>query len=235
MVLLAGFLALLHRYTGQEDLLVGTPVDGRGQVELEGLVGPFPNTLVLRTAVAGGLPFRDLLARVRDTAVAAFDSQQLPFEVLVDELRPGRDLSRMPLVQVLFVGQNAPWRRLDLPDLALTPAEVDTGTAQFDLSVALSPAAAGWLATWTYSTDLFDRLSVERLAGHFAGLLRGAAAEPASAVADLPLLSAAERISSRWAGTTPGGTASRSACTRCSRRRWSAPPSGWRWWTASGA
>ena len=194
VVLLAGFLALFQRYTGEEDLLVGLPVDGRDRVELEPLVGLFHNTLVLRVRAADGPSFEDHLARVAAAVLAIYARRQLPFETLVEAMSPGgRELSRMPLVQVLFVGQNAPLRRLDLPGLTFSPEEVDTGTAQFDLGVSVAPVESGWLAGWRYATDLFDRVTVERMARHFVALLRAAVARPGAAVADLELLNPAER------------------------------------------
>ncbi|HSS49853.1 MAG TPA: amino acid adenylation domain-containing protein, partial [Thermoanaerobaculia bacterium] len=208
MVQLSGFLALLQRYTGRDDLVVGTPVDGRDRVELEPMIGAFPNTLVLRAQIERELSFADRLSRVRAMALEAYAHRHLPFEILAGELSPGRDLSRMPLVQVLFVGRSE-LQRLELPGLTLVPAEVETGAAQFDLSVAVAPAEAGWLATWTYSTDLFDRVTVERLARHFAALLRAAVAEPAAAIADLDLLSPAERhqVVVGWNDTRRDGVA----------------------------
>ena len=203
MALLAGFQALLHRYTGLDDLVVGTPIDGRNRVELEGLIGVFLNNLVLRTRLDGRPGFRELLARVRRTALDAYAHQEVPFERLVDELRTGRDLSRTPLFQVMFVGQNAPLKRLGLPGLELHPREVDLGTARFDLSLSLGEADGGWLGIWKYSTDLFEAATMERMAGHLESLLAAAAAEPDRPVALLPMLSAAERrqVVEVWNGT----------------------------------
>jgi amino acid adenylation domain-containing protein len=193
MALLAGYEALIHRYTGLDDLVVGSPIAGRGRVELEGLIGVFINNLVLRTRLDGEPGFRELLARVRGTALEAFAHQDVPFERLVDALRPGRDLSRTPLFQVMFVGQNAPLRTIELPGLTLRPREVDLGTARFDLSLAMGEADGGWLGTWKYSTDLFDAPTLERMAGHFETLLAGALAEPDLPVSRLPLLGEGER------------------------------------------
>ncbi|MFL6198800.1 MAG: amino acid adenylation domain-containing protein, partial [Thermoanaerobaculia bacterium] len=193
MALLAGFEALLHRYTGLDDLVVGTPIDGRNRVELEGLIGVFLNNLVLRTRLDGRPGFRELLARVRRTALDAYAHQEVPFERLVDELRPERDLSRTPLFQVMFVGQNAPLKQLALSGLALESREVDLGTARFDLSLSMGEADGGWLGIWKYSTDLFDAATMERMAGHLESLLAAAVAEPERPVALLPMLSEAER------------------------------------------
>jgi non-ribosomal peptide synthetase component F/acyl carrier protein len=193
MALLAGYQGLIHRYTGLEDLVVGSPVAGRNRVELEGLIGVFINNLVLRTRLDGRPSFRELLARVREAALEAFVHQEVPFERLVDELRPERDLSRTPLFQLMFVGQNAPLRRMELPGLTLAPREIDLGTARFDLSLSMGEADGGWLGTWKYSTDLFDAATIERMAGHFEGLLAAALAHPDRPLAELPLLGPAER------------------------------------------
>ena len=203
MALLAGYQALLQRYTGLDELVVGSPIAGRNRVELEGLIGVFINNLVLRTSLNGEPGFRALLARTRETALEAFAHQEVPFERLVDELRPGRDLSRTPLFQVMFVGQNAPLRRIELPGLTLHPREVDLGTARFDLSLSMGPADGGWLGTWKYSTDLFDAATLERMAGHFEGLLAAALAEPERPISDLALLEAAERhqVTAAWNDT----------------------------------
>jgi amino acid adenylation domain-containing protein len=191
MVLLSGFAALLHRSTGQVDLVLGTPISGRHRRELEDLIGVFINNLVLRIDAGGDPSFRRLLQRVRETALAAYGHQDLPFEILVDALQVGRDLSRTPLFQVLFVEQAAPLARLELPDLRLEPREIDLGTARFDLALSMAPVAGGWLGTWKYSTDLFDAPTPARLAGQLANLLAAAAADP-----DLPL--------SRLAWLSPG-------------------------------
>ncbi|HEV2852358.1 MAG TPA: non-ribosomal peptide synthase/polyketide synthase [Thermoanaerobaculia bacterium] len=193
MALFAVYTALLHRYTGLEDLVVGSPIAGRNRVELEGLIGVFINNLVLRVRLEGEPGLRELLARVRETSLEAFAHQEVPFELLVDELRPGRDLSRTPLFQVMFVGQNAPLRRIELPGLALSPREVDLGTARFDLSLSMGEADGGWLGTWKFSADLFDAPTLARMALHFENLLSAAMAEPGRPVAELPLLAASER------------------------------------------
>ena len=182
MALLSGFATLLHRTTAREDLLLGMPISGRHRPGLEDLIGLFINNLVLRIDAAGDPTFRRLLERVRQTALEAYAHQDLPFEVLVDALQTERDLSRTPLVQVLFVEQSVPLRRLQLPDLVLEPRELDLGTARFDLSLSIAALAEGWLATWKYSTDLFDAPTPARLAEQLRNLLAAAVANP-----DLPL------------------------------------------------
>jgi amino acid adenylation domain-containing protein len=193
MALLTGFAALLHRSTGQDDLVLGSPISGRNRRELEDLIGVFINNLVLRIDASGDPSFRQLLDRVRATALAAYAHQDLPFETLVDALGGGRDLSRTPIFQILFVEQNVPLRRLELPELTLDPHEIDLGTARFDLALAMAPLAEGWLGTWKYSTDLFDETTPARMAGQLENLLAAAAAEPDLPLSRLAWLSEAER------------------------------------------
>ncbi len=194
MVLLAAFFAVLHRWTGAGDLLAGSPVAGRNRRELEGLIGFFVNTLVLRAQVADDPPFSALLAEVRATTLDAYAHDELPFERLVEDLRPPRDLGRPPLVQVMLAHQAAaPAAELVLPGLALAPLPVDSGTAKLDLTLSLGEEAHGLAGFLEYATDLFDRATAERWLGHFETLLAGAAAEPARRVSELPLLSGAER------------------------------------------
>ncbi|MBV8199421.1 MAG: amino acid adenylation domain-containing protein, partial [Acidobacteria bacterium] len=192
MVLLAGFQALLHRYTGQDAVLVGTPIAGRSRPEIEPLLGFFVGTLVLRTELGDDPPLRALLARVRETTLDAYAHQDVPFEKLVEELRPERWLSRAPLFQVVlaFQERQLPVRRAG--GLTLTPRPLDTGTAKFDLlfEAAGEGATAGRIE---YSTELFDRATVMRLADHLGVLLAGAAARPETPIGELPLVTAAER------------------------------------------
>ncbi len=194
MPLLSGLLALLYRYTGQADLLVGTPTAGRGQVELEGLIGFFVNTLVLRTGLAGDPAFLDLMARARETALGAYSHADLPFERLVEELAPERSLDHSPLFQVAFVLQTAPGEPARLPGLEVEEQALSTGTAKFDLTLALAETAGGEIAgELEYSRDLFDAATVRRLSDHLERLLSGAVAAPPARLSELPLLSAAER------------------------------------------
>ncbi len=192
MTLLAAFQALLWRYTGGEDAPVGSPIAGRTRSELEGLIGFFVNTLVLRTGLAGDPAFAELLARARETTLGAYAHQDLPFEKLVEELAPRRDLSHSPLFQVMLVLQNAPQRPIELPGLRLQPLEAETGTAKFDLSLVAREAGEGLAAWLEYDLDLFDPATAERIAGHFRTLLEGAAADPGRRLSELPLLTAAE-------------------------------------------
>jgi len=193
MTLLAAFTILLHGYTNQDDLVVGTPTANRNRLEIEGLIGFFVNTLVLRTNLSDNPSFRDLLRRVREVCLGAYAHQDLPFERLVEELHPTRDLSRNPLFQVMFVLQNASLQAVELPGLSLSPVEVDTGTTHFDLTLHIVDTEQGLVGTLAYNTDLFEAVTITRMLGHFRTLLEAVAATPERRVSDLPLLSEAER------------------------------------------
>ncbi|MFL6291919.1 MAG: amino acid adenylation domain-containing protein, partial [Thermoanaerobaculia bacterium] len=196
MALLAAYATLLHRYGSQPDVVVGTPIANRGRAELESLIGFFANTLALRVDLSGDPGFGELVRRVRAVALGAYARQEIPFERLVEELRPERSLSHAPVFQVALALQNLPEADLDLGEVALSRLPVDPGAAQFDLSLFLTPAAQGGvLARMDYASDLFDPGTVERLLGHFHRLLEGVAAEGADGVriSELPLLSAEER------------------------------------------
>ncbi|MFP5287419.1 MAG: condensation domain-containing protein, partial [Thermoanaerobaculia bacterium] len=194
MALLAGFEALLSRYTGEPDLLVGSPVANRNRAETEGLIGFFVNNLVLRADLTGDPGFDGLLGRVRANALAAYEYQDLPFERLVEELGVERSLARNPLFQVVFSLGSAPAGRFELPGLTLAPVDLETATAKTDLLLALAETQDGGLrGAWEYSTDLFDRARIERMTGHLLTLLGAAAADPSARVSDLPLLTAAEQ------------------------------------------
>lgn len=196
MTLMAAFQALLHRYTGQPDLLIGAPIAGRNQIETEGLIGFFINTLVLRGDLSGDPTFCELLQRVREATIGAYAHQNLPFERLVEELHPVRTSSHSPLVQVLFVLQNAPGQTLQLPGLNIVPIPVDkmdTGTAKFDLTLQVEEDGPGLRAAVEYNTDLFDDTTIARLLGHYQTLLEGIAGSPARRLSELPLLAPAER------------------------------------------
>ncbi|HEX3528531.1 MAG TPA: amino acid adenylation domain-containing protein [Thermoanaerobaculia bacterium] len=191
MVLTAALQTVLGRWTGSDDLLLGTPVANRRQVETEPLIGLFVNTLVLRGDLSGDPPFSALLDRVRRTVLAAFLLQDMPFEKLVEALAPERSLSHSPLVQAVLVFQNVPPGTLALPGLEVLPVAVETGTAKFDLTVEIS-GEAPFAGSIEYRSDLFDAATIDRLAGHFATLLAGAVAAPERRLAELPLLTAAE-------------------------------------------
>ncbi|HEY3478687.1 MAG TPA: condensation domain-containing protein, partial [Streptomyces sp.] len=193
MILLGLFQSLLARHAGREDVVVGVPVAGRDRTEIEGLIGFFVNTLVLRTSLGGDPAFLELIARVRRTALGAWEHQHLPFEKLVEELAPQRDPSRTPLVQVAFAFQNVPRPEVDLGGLRLLPVEVSSGTAKFDLTVTLEEREGGIEGAVEHDTGLFDATTVRRLLGHFEILAAAAVADPARRLSELPWLSEAER------------------------------------------
>jgi natural product biosynthesis luciferase-like monooxygenase protein/FkbM family methyltransferase len=193
VTLLAAFKVLLQRYTGQTDICVGSPIANRTRSEIQGLIGLFANTLVLRSDLAGNPTFQECLGRVRDSCLGAYAHQDVPFEKLVEVLRPARDVSRNPLFQVMFALQNAPMPALELSGLTLRRLEIDHGTAQLDLTLNLEERDDGLHGWFEYNTDLFDAGTIARLAGHFQTLLAAVVATPATPIAQLPLLSAAER------------------------------------------
>lgn len=193
MTLLTAFASLLHRYTGQTDLAVGSPVAGRSRREVEPLIGFFVNTLVLRIDAASDPAFVDLLGQVRETTLEAYAHQDLPFERLVEALQPERDRSRSPLFQVMFVLQNAPQTRIEAPGLALEPESLDAGAAKFDLTLFVAEGDAGLDCALEYNADLFDAESVERIGRHFANLLSAVARDPHTRLSRLDLLSPEER------------------------------------------
>jgi len=205
MVLLAAWGTLLHRFSRQADLNVGTPIAGRNRSETEHLVGFFVNTLVLREDLSGAPFFPELVAQVRRTSLAAYDHQDLPFEKLVDELRPERDMSHQPLFQVMFALQNAPLGALELPGLTLEPTELGATVAKFDLTLNLMELGGILGGSLEYNTDLFDATTAARLVAHWGVLLEEIAARPERRVLDLPLLTAGERhqLTLEWADARP--------------------------------
>ncbi|MES1243271.1 MAG: amino acid adenylation domain-containing protein [Acidobacteriota bacterium] len=192
MVLLAAWNALLGRCSGQSDLSVGSPIANRNRIETEGLIGCLVNTVVLRTRLEDE-SFSSLVSKVRETTLGAYDHQDLPFELLVEALRPERDLGLSPLFQSMFVLQNMPMPRLELPGLRLGLAPLETGAPKLDLVLSLERDAEGLAGTLEYPLELFDPETVERLAARFRRLLDEALADPGRRVDELPLLSAAER------------------------------------------
>jgi amino acid adenylation domain-containing protein len=193
MVMLAAFEVLLARHSGQNDLLIGTPIANRNRIEIEGLIGLFANTLVLRARLSDELSFRDLLRRVQKGAIAAYAHQDLPFEKLVQELRPERNLNRNPLFQVLFSLQNAPRQEFQLPGLELTFLETGNTTAKFDFSMFLTDTSDGLRGRLEYSTDLFDAATIDRLVERYQVLLEAVVADASVPISKLRLLSARER------------------------------------------
>src|SRR5947209_10341286 len=193
MALLGAFQALVHRYTGLDDVVVGTPIANRTRSELEGLIGFFINSLVMRTDLGGDPVGTELLARVRETALGAYAHQDLPFEYLVEKLQPQRDLSRNPLFQLMFNLLNTPETAVELGDLRIAPLDLGAEAALFDLQVYVSETGDGLSTAWEYNTDLFDAATVERLAAHFLIVLQSLASRPGARVSELPLLTASEQ------------------------------------------
>jgi amino acid adenylation domain-containing protein len=193
MTALAAFKALLYRYTGQPDLVVGTPIINRGRAETEGLIGFFLNTLALRTDLGGNPSFRELLGRVREVALGGYAHQDIPFDYLINELQPERNPAYTPLFQVLFILRNAPLPVRTSAGLTLAPAAIDNPIAHFDLMLVMEENADGIAASFEYSTDLFDAATIERMAGHYLTLLDAICADPDAPIDELALLTAAER------------------------------------------
>ncbi|HEX7313096.1 MAG TPA: condensation domain-containing protein, partial [Pyrinomonadaceae bacterium] len=192
--LLAALQTLFQRYSGQKDFTVGSPIANRNHLETEGLIGCFTNTMVMRADLSGDPTFRELLRRVWETTLGAHAHQDVPFEKLVEELAPERDLSRSPLFQVMFVLQNASAEgRVSLPGLDLALLDTDGGTSRFDLTLSMADTAGGLTGTLEYNTDLFDGETITRLLSHFISLLSAATADPSRKVIDLPLLAPDER------------------------------------------
>ncbi len=200
MTLLAGWQALLSRYSGQDDVSVGTPIAGRTRLETEGLIGFFVNTLVLRADLSAEPSFRALLAQARETTLGAYAHQDVPFEKLVEELHPERSLTHNPLFQVLFALQNLERGEARLGDLRVEAVGGGAETTQFDLALGMVEDGEGVRGSVSYRTELFDPETVDRMLGHFALLLDRAAAEPDRSLSSLPLLAAAEReeVLVRW-------------------------------------
>jgi amino acid adenylation domain-containing protein len=203
MVLLAAFDVLLARWSGQDDVVVGTPIAGRTRAETEGLIGFFVNTLSLRGDVADDPTFETLLRRVKETALAAYSHQELPFEKLVEALHPVRDLGRHPVFQVMFALQNVPHRPTQMRGLSVQPFGDETTSAKFDLQLSMMEASGALWARFDYATELFEGSTIERLGEHFVRLLEGIVAAPRRLVSELGLLGEAERhqLVSGWNDT----------------------------------
>ena len=206
MALQAAFAALLARISGQQDIVMGSASGHRERLELEGLIGFFVNTQALRNDLSGDPSFCDLLARVRRVTLAAWAHQEMPFEKLVEELQPERDRGTTPLFQAMFAFQNAPVERLELPGLVFEPIAVESGTAKFDLYLALTESDDGWLGVFEYRTELFEHTTVQRWWRHLVSLIAGWVEDPERLLSELPLLSCAERhqIATEWADTASG-------------------------------
>ncbi|MFE8599887.1 condensation domain-containing protein [Archangium violaceum] len=193
MLLQAAFQALLFRYSGQLDFCLGTPVSGRPRPELDGLIGFFVNTLVLRARLDGNPSFRELLRRVRETTLSAYAHQDMPFERLVEELRPSRDLSSTPLFQVMLALQPHPLSSASLPGLRLHSLELESHVARFDLELSLFESDEGLSGTLGFSSELFEPSTASRMVGHLDVLLQAIVSRPEALLSELPLLSDSER------------------------------------------
>ncbi len=193
MTLLAAFQTLLWRYTGSEDIIVGSPIANRDRTELEGLIGFFANTITLRTNLAGNPTFEELLTRVRKVALGAYAHQDLPFDLLVEELQPQRNLSYTPVFQVMFVLQNTPMSALELPDLTISLLAIDNGSAKFDLTLEVTETPQKLFANLEFNTDLFEESTIKRMAGHFQTLLKEIIANPKLRLSELSLLTESEK------------------------------------------
>ena len=204
MTLLSAFAALLYRYTGQTDIVVGSPIANRNHRQTESLIGFFVNTLVLRFHLEGNPTFRNFLVQTQQTALGAYEHQDIPFEQLVEELRPTRSLSYSPLYQVLFVLQNAPMDVVKLPGLNLTPLEPERVMAKFDLSLILEETDQGLAGTVEYNTALFETATIDRFIDHFTILTKAVVGDPRQRIQQVPLLSAAEQdqMLYQWNDTT---------------------------------
>ncbi len=193
MTLLAAFTVLLHRYSGQDNICIGSPFTNRNRQELESLIGFFANTLVLRTNLVDNPSFHELLGRVRKIAMDAYAHQDCPFEMLVEALQPQRELSHTPLFQVTFALQNASKSPVELTGLTVTSLPTETTTTKFDLTLLIENTAAGLVSVWEYNTDLFNVSTIDRMAGHFQTLLEGIVANPEQKISQLPLLTQVEQ------------------------------------------
>jgi amino acid adenylation domain-containing protein len=204
MTLYAAFVTLLYRYTGSDDIVIGTPVANRTPQEIEGLIGFFVNTLALRTDLSGNPIFEQLLRRVREVALQAYTHQDLPFEQLVEALQPERSLSHTPLFQVMFALDDALVPSMDLLDLTVSSYSVESGTTKFDLTLSMENTASGLIGEWEYNSDLFDATTIERMAEHLQTLLEGIVANPEQRISELPLLTQTERqqLLFEWNNTT---------------------------------
>jgi amino acid adenylation domain-containing protein len=203
ITLMAAFKILLYRYSGQDDIIVGFPIANRSWGETIDLIGFFVNTSVARATISGKLTFREFLFRVRDVCHAAYDHQDLPFEKLVEYLQPPRDLSRNPIFQAMFTFHNMPRIYALPPELRSIPISIDNGTSKVDLTLSLAERDSQLIGFLEYSTDLFNRDTIERMASHFQRLLEAVVADPNQRIATLPVLTEAERhkILAEWNDT----------------------------------
>jgi acyl carrier protein/alpha-ketoglutarate-dependent taurine dioxygenase len=193
MTLLAAFQTLLHRYSGQDDIIVGTDIANRNRTETEGLIGLFVNLLTLRTDLSNNPTFRELLGRVREVTLGAFAHQDMPFDKLVEELRPERSLNVTPLFQVLFILQNTPRQAAGLSELSLDSLGVGSAPSRFDLTLSIMETDQGLVVTWRYNVDLFDAATIARMIGNYETLLESIVAQPEARLDALEILTESEK------------------------------------------
>jgi amino acid adenylation domain-containing protein len=194
MTLLAALNTLLYRYTNSEDIVVGTVLENRNHKDTEGLIGFFVNTLALRTDISGNPSFRELLNRVKEVSLGAYEHHDLPFEKLVEVLQPKRDLSYSPVFQVMLVlNEDISQNRIELTGLNSSPWKVDKNTAQFDLTLYVDKSSTDIILGWEYNTDLFDADTIERINGNFQTLLASIIADPQQRISELPILTPQEQ------------------------------------------
>ena len=193
MTLLAAYATLLYRYSGQDDIVIGSPIANRNRSEIAPLIGFFVNTLVLRTRLENNPNFEQVLAQVRENTLQAYEHQDVPFEQVVEALQPQRSMSYAPLFQVMFSLQNTPMGEVELPKVKLSMLNQKSTVAKFDLTLSIIETPLGLNCEWEYNTDLFDKSTIERMANHFENLLVAIVENPQQKVSELPLLSEAER------------------------------------------
>ncbi|MDB9304385.1 amino acid adenylation domain-containing protein, partial [Nodularia spumigena CS-591/12] len=202
MTLLTAFNILLYRYSGQDDILVSSTVTSRDRSEIVNLIGLFVNNLIFRSNLSGKPSFLQLLNQVKETVLGALSHQELPFEDLVEQLQPERNLSQNPLFQVMFVLHNTPSQTITLPDLKIEPVETEHSTSRFDISLDMYETSKGLRGTWEYSTELFQSTTIEGLNEHFQTLLSAIVLNPEQSIVELPLLTPKEQnLLTQWNDT----------------------------------
>ncbi len=193
MILLSAWSVLLYRYSGQPDLVIGTPIANRNLQEIENLIGCFINTLPLRITIEDSKSFEQLLEEVKTTALEAYDYQDFPFEKIVEVLQPERNLSNTPLFQVMFVLQHTPNNKIEIQGLKLTPLDIDNGTAKFDLTLSITETPTELKGCFEYNVDIFTANKIEAMVGHFQTLLKEILNDTTQEIGKLTLLTQAER------------------------------------------
>lgn len=203
MVLLAAFKLMLYRYSGQLDIVVGSPIANRNRKDIEGLIGFFTNNIVLRTTFSNEINFNELLRLIKNVTLEAYENQDVPFEKLVEELHIERDMSRNPLFQVLFSLQNLSLPRMEFSELSVSTKDLDAGYARFDLAVDIREAGDGMLVDFEYNTELFNEDTIIRMAGHYKQLLTNILKNPEAKLDDFEMLTIEEKdtLINRWNDT----------------------------------